>query len=317
MQVKCEYCGSYINDLDEKCSACGAINPNYTRPQNEAPRTIEELKDWYKARNLPPEEVTRFFVGKNIKEPKAFGIYEENGTFYVYKNKADGTRAIRYQGADEAYAVNELYMRLKEEILNQKRNNLESKHSCSPEYSAYLQKKKRRERRENLSCFLLMFICSCILALIVDFPILKAYWTGRPLNDASSYYIYNNECYYYLDNPYAKEKTWYRYNDNDWKYYCSDKDKYNYFDKDYLKNLGNHEIGKNFDDLKNDPYFNVQWNVTNFDNTDWYASYLSDKSAYLGKYSSSYSSSSNYDSSWDWDSGSSWDSSSTDWDSDW
>ena len=40
--------------------------------------------------------------------------------FIVYKNKADGTRAVRYKGTDEAYAVNELYLKLKDEILNQK-----------------------------------------------------------------------------------------------------------------------------------------------------------------------------------------------------
>ena len=54
---------------------------------------------------MPPEETTRFFIGKNTKEPKAFGIYEENGIFVVYKNKANGQRAIRYQGTDEAYVL--------------------------------------------------------------------------------------------------------------------------------------------------------------------------------------------------------------------
>ena len=63
-------------------------------------------------------------IGKNIKEPKAFGIYKDGRNFIVYKNKANGQRAVRYKGTDEAYAVNELYMRLKEEILNQKSNNL-------------------------------------------------------------------------------------------------------------------------------------------------------------------------------------------------
>lgn len=65
------------------------------------PKTIEELRQWYIDKNLPPEDVTRFFIGKNILEPKAFGIYEnEFHEFVVYKNKADGERAIRYQGPD-------------------------------------------------------------------------------------------------------------------------------------------------------------------------------------------------------------------------
>ena len=34
----------------------------------------------------------------------------------VYKNKADGSRAVRYSGPDEAYAVRELYLKLKSEV---------------------------------------------------------------------------------------------------------------------------------------------------------------------------------------------------------
>lgn len=119
----CKYCGSYINDTDERCPNCDAVNQDYKRVSDGTPRTIEELKKWYEDRKLPPEETTRFFIGKNIKSPRAFGIYEENGRFIVYKNKSNGSRAIRYEGRDEAYAVNELYLRLKEEILNQKKNN--------------------------------------------------------------------------------------------------------------------------------------------------------------------------------------------------
>ena len=83
-------------------------------------KTIEELKQWYVDHNLPDENITRFFIGKNYTEKRAFGIYkdEQTGNVVVYKNKDDGTRAIRYEGKDEAYGVNELYIRLKEEIIN-------------------------------------------------------------------------------------------------------------------------------------------------------------------------------------------------------
>ena len=102
MEVKCEYCGSMIDDKLEKCPNCGAPNEHMKRMVNGTPKTIAELADWYKARKLPPYETTRFFIGINYKEPRAFGIYEENGEFIVYKNKDDGSRAIRYQGKDEA-----------------------------------------------------------------------------------------------------------------------------------------------------------------------------------------------------------------------
>ena len=88
------------------------------------PRTIEELRLWYAWHKLPPEEVTRFFIGKDIAEPKAFGIYKnEDGECVVYKNKASGERAIRYQGRDEELAVSELLQRLRDEIASQKARN--------------------------------------------------------------------------------------------------------------------------------------------------------------------------------------------------
>lgn len=87
----------------------------------DKPKTIEELKA-YCDRNGYDSYRTRFFVGVDYKEPKAFGIYknEETGEFVVYKNKDNGARAIRYQGPDEAFAVSELYDRLQAEIDNQK-----------------------------------------------------------------------------------------------------------------------------------------------------------------------------------------------------
>lgn len=103
--------------------------------ESSQPTTIEELKQWYAARHLPPEEVTRFFIGKNIEEPKAFGIYkDEQGECVVYKNKASGERSIRYQGPDEAFAVGELLQRLKDEILRQKEKRKNS--SATPSAAA-------------------------------------------------------------------------------------------------------------------------------------------------------------------------------------
>ena len=107
MKIKCEYCGSMFDDTLEKCPNCG--NNNVRRSTSDQPTTIEELKEWYVSKGLPDEEVTRFFIGRDYKGSKAFGIYKNaKGKFIVYKNKADGSRAVRYEGTDEAYAVNEL-----------------------------------------------------------------------------------------------------------------------------------------------------------------------------------------------------------------
>ena len=98
MKIKCEFCGSHISDTDGKCPNCGAPNANMVRSADGVPKTIEELKAFCAAHNMPLEKM-RFFIGVDFREPRAFGIYrDENGDFIVYKNKADGSRAVRYRG---------------------------------------------------------------------------------------------------------------------------------------------------------------------------------------------------------------------------
>lgn len=118
MRKKCEYCGIEYDDTLSTCPHCSAPNPHVRTTANGVPKTIEELKQWYVEHHLPPEETTRFFIGKDYKGKRAFGIYQDpvTGNFVVYKNKDDGSRAIRYEGTDEDYAVNELYIKLKDEI---------------------------------------------------------------------------------------------------------------------------------------------------------------------------------------------------------
>lgn len=163
-----------IDETKERCPNCGAPLSGANRTSAEQPKTIEELQKWYVAHHLPPEEITRFFIGKNITEPKAFGIYRDgNGDFVVYKNKSTGERAIRYQGADEKYAVNELYQRLKAEIADQKGNRPAS----SPQQPLVDSKKKRRK--------------GCLIAVIIFFAmgILMAVFDNTPPN---GYYNYKD-----------------------------------------------------------------------------------------------------------------------------
>ncbi len=68
------------------------MNENKTGNQ---PKTIPELQEWFKANGFDYYK-TRFFIGTNFKDPRAFGIYKyDAGDFVVYKNKANGERAIR------------------------------------------------------------------------------------------------------------------------------------------------------------------------------------------------------------------------------
>ena len=215
-KIKCEYCGEYILDTDERCSYCGAVNENHTRVAKETPTTIEELKSWYQARNLPPAETTRFFIGKDIKEPRAFGIYKDNiGNFIVYKNKSNGERAIRYKGTDEAYAVNELYLRLKEEILNQKSLNvLKAKKNIKFNSSnSYNSSKNKKRGPKLLTTFLTTFLL--IIAIIAAFLGLSYYISIT--NSSYGYYISGNELYYY-DGYTSDGYVWWKYNTNDKKW---------------------------------------------------------------------------------------------------
>lgn len=121
MLRKCEYCGNNFEDTIANCPHCGSNNKYVRRTTNDTPKTIEELLDWCNARNLHLLSM-RFFIGQDYKGPKAYGIYKNptTGIVTVYKNKGDGTRAVRYEGTDEAYAVNEIFIKLKEEIIHHK-----------------------------------------------------------------------------------------------------------------------------------------------------------------------------------------------------
>ena len=112
---KCSFCGAVITSDEETCKNCGAENPNYTEDSPRKifnPKTIEELKEYCAERGMPLYRM-RFFVGEDFQEARAFGIYKAGeNRFVVYKNKADGTRSVRYDGPDEAFADRELFDKL-------------------------------------------------------------------------------------------------------------------------------------------------------------------------------------------------------------
>ncbi len=270
MKIKCDYCGNTYEDTQEKCPSCGAPNPSH---QNcGEPKTIEELKQWYKARNLPAPEVTRFFIGQNYKGAKAFGIYkDENGEFVVYKNKGDGSRAVRYKGKDEEYAVSELYQRLKDEIVHQKANN--------GDFSGNRSSKGTGSNKGKDWGTLLFrgFIVVWIILAVAGF-------VSNTINGRhNGYYSYNDDIYYVYDG------NWYYYDDySSWNQVS----KYDAIPQ---------EIASNYDDY----YISKQWN-SSISATNW-----NDTSYYDEMHQSDNSSDSDYDwgGSDSWDSGGTdWDS---------
>lgn len=215
MKIKCEFCGSMMNDTVESCPNCGAPNPNVRRSSGDQPLTIGQLKQWYESKGLPPYTVTRFFIGENYTEPRAFGIYyeEETGNYIVYKNKASGERAVRYRGTDEAYAVNELFQRLKQEITQQKMNS--AKKGTAAPASTVSSGKKASGCLGNLAALALLVVGGAVglLALIM---LLGAFLSR---NDPSGgYYLYDNTSYYYSTQSYG-DLNWFYYDNaqDDWQ----------------------------------------------------------------------------------------------------
>ena len=224
MKIKCEFCQGMYDDVLQNCPSCGAKNNSVRVSTPDNPTTIEELKKWYEDRKLPPYETTRFFIGINYKGPRAFGIYkdENTGNFVVYKNKDVGGRAVRYEGTDEAFAVNELLMRLKQEIILQKRNvdipvsNNVTPAATTPSRELFESKafdntvkeevpqtnysyRKDYKRKRNL---FIGIVAVCLIVLIFGVMAISGDLSGPK----KGYYVYNTKAYYY-------------YPDGDWATY--------------------------------------------------------------------------------------------------
>lgn len=195
----CEYCGLSLSDSDSICPNCGAPAPaGSSAPAPESgrrgiPQTMEELSAFCRARRMPLEQM-RFFIGRDFREPRAFGIYQDaSGDYVVYKNKADGTRAVRYRGPDEAYAVREIYLKLKDETERRRGN------SAGAAVRSGGNAKKNALLRPILT----------ILVIVFGISIVHGSFDKKP---SQGYYHYNDDYYYYQNGD------WYYYSNSmlDW-----------------------------------------------------------------------------------------------------
>lgn len=250
MKRKCEYCGVAYEDSLPACPHCAAPNDFRRTTGIEVPKTIEELAAWYAEKNLPPEEVTRFFIGKDVRESKAFGIYKKGEDFIVYKNKANGERAERYRGTDEAYAVNELYMKLKEEILTQKSRQQSLQNNSKYGYSgSYTSPPKRTNplRRIILIIFAIIvlpgFIGGVLSVLFAD----------------NGYYKINGNTYY------SDYDDWYVWDSDGW---------YRTYKPEIVGDYDNYQIeydsGQGYEDFSASPHYgNDDWDTDDWDDSDY------------------------------------------------
>lgn len=286
INVKCDYCGNFYDDNLTNCPSCGAANEHIRRTSDGIPKTIEELKEWYKERNLPDEEITRFFIGKDYKGPKSFGIYRDGEKVIVYKNKADGSRAIRYQGTDEAYAVNELYTKMKEVITDQKGNNRNSAVRFGRNSGA-----GNNVSPTSKKAFFALIFGIAFVMIIMAF-IAASDDSSLP---SDGYYKYENDYYY------CHGFDWYRYDD----YYD------NWEEIEVPK-----ELHDNHSNYYSSSYYSDGYGVSDIEDSTYAESWGDDTS-----WDSDNSWDSDDDDSWDsdnsWDSDDSWDSDFGDWDSDW
>ncbi|MBR2742202.1 MAG: hypothetical protein IKD89_01275 [Clostridia bacterium] len=261
------------------------------------PRTIDELRAFCEDRGMPLEKM-RFFIGEDYRGAQAFGIYQdENGDFVVYKNKSDGSRAVRYQGPDEAYAVNEIYEKLKAETELRKRKTHMYRSESAPQTSSYSQK-STQSKKSGIRRFRGLIIFAVIAVLIVVFAHLDK-------SPSRGYYHYNDRDYYYY------EDDWYGYDYGLGSWVLLDT-----VDSALYDNSDDYYVSKYYDDYYSSEYFDETEGPSDFTDSEYYDEYSSDSSS-----SSYYDDDDDYDWSWDdddYDSGwDSWDSGDSDWDSDW
>ncbi|MGN1422350.1 MAG: zinc ribbon domain-containing protein [Oscillospiraceae bacterium] len=281
MKVKCGYCGSFIDDTAEVCPNCGAVNEHVMRSADGIPKTIEQLKAFCKAKNLPLKEM-RFFIGEDFKEPKAFGIFKDSdGSFVVYKNKGSGARAERYRGKDEAYAVNEIYQKLRSEIQIRREHNAAKNAAKAAPTS-----RNTKKRPSPMKIAIIIFIA--VAALLCIFCAIDA--TNTPNN---GYYKYNDNYYYCQDD------SWYYYDAGAGYWYAA--------------SAIDSALNDNYSDYYEGSSYNGSGNITDFSDTSYYNE-ITNNSDYNDDWDGG-----DWDRAgggWDADL-TGWDADLTDWDTDW
>lgn len=236
MKQTCEYCGGELEKTAEFCPHCGA--PNLNVSPDMMPKTIDEFRAFCLMHKLPLSEM-RFFIGEDYREPRAFGIYrDEEGQFVVYKNKADGSRAVRYRGPDEAYAVNELLQRMKQEIIQQRRRNSSRPVNRTPEAS------KGSSADSRLTEMLRKPFVWVLIVLAVLF--VRSALTKKPQD---GYYKYQNDYYY------SQGSDWYLY----------DLDTYS-----WIPTYVDDELRDNYDDYYQSSGYSYAYGTTDFSDSVFY-----------------------------------------------
>lgn len=210
---RCPHCGALVLPEEKFCAQCGAqltpgeesaaapvaarqAAPVEVAPRETAPKTImahpdsiEALKDYCAAKGMPLEKM-RFFIDQDYRQPRAFGIYRDGDSVVVYKNKADGSRAVRYQGPDEAYAVNELFQKLLSEC---------HARGIYPDGKPQLTDAQRRAQQRAKRIAIITIVVAVVIAAVITFTMIRQHRSDgyyRYGNDDAYYYRYGDDWYY-------------------------------------------------------------------------------------------------------------------------
>ena len=268
MNDRCPHCGAMILPRDKFCPQCGTpleteqksidYSGDFGWQPGMTPATIGQLRTFCEYNEMPLKEM-RFFVGEDYRQPRAFGIYQEGDQFIVYKNKADGSRAVRYHGPDEAFAVSELYAKLLDEC-----------HMRNIWPDGRPEGDIRNEKKARSHFFLMAAVMFVILAVSAIF----VFQGDDERHDHDGYYRFNDSGLYY---HYGDD--WYYYDDYyDWALW----DSMSYEDGDYL--------GDDYDS---------SWGYSSFEESDtWEKLQEEDSRTSSTDYSSWDSSDTDWDTDW-------------------
>lgn len=306
MRIKCRYCDRLIDDHVTVCPYCGGTNDAAIRNTPGTPHTIQELIDFCNKCSIPYKQM-RFFLGENYAGPKAFGIYEENGEYIVYKNKSDGSRVIRYKGNDEAYAVAQIYEKMKDEVnlrktassksAGQRKQGHEWKRRHERKQGHGFRMKKQRRKQKGLFRLLMGTMVSIAVFQMLMMALVQIAIRYPGSSTPKGYRYYEGD-YFWQEGD-----DWYIYEPylNDWEPYdtgSDDVDDYDYISySSFYDEYGDNGYGK----YDYDYYYGDHGSDSSYDSSSWDNDWDDD-----------WDSGSSWD--YDWDS---WDYDDTDWDSDW
>lgn len=219
----------------------------------QKPQTIAELLAFCNEKGMPLRTM-RFFIGEDYPEPKAFGIFQDaDGDFVVYKNKADGTRAIRYKGPDEAFAVNEIYEKLKSEV--ELRRNMRGDSGYSVSRSG-----GNGSGASAASTSLKTKIFAGVVIALSIFGIGACVY--KEMHTPKRGYYRHNDTYYYYDTD-----DWYYYDDLAWV--LIDDDDLGFYEDDYRDYFLSDDIESDYPvgDFRNSDYYDGYYERE--DDYDW------------------------------------------------